>query len=122
MIRRPPRSTRTDTRFPYTTLFRSDATRGDHLDTNPTSLPEGLESYRRTGDFTDTTVLAALLNAHTTKEGSWGLIHVAEGKLRYRVTDPHRAPLDTILTPDTQPGIVEPTILHQVERSEEHPS
>src|SRR3546814_12214937 len=25
MIRRPPRSTRTDTRVPYTTLFRSDA-------------------------------------------------------------------------------------------------
>src|SRR3546814_3121267 len=25
MIRRPPRSTRTDTRFPYTTLFRSRA-------------------------------------------------------------------------------------------------
>src|SRR3546814_13702449 len=31
MIRRPPRSTRTDTLFPYTTLFRSDAgtQRGD---------------------------------------------------------------------------------------------
>src|SRR3546814_13000144 len=28
MIRRPPRSTRTDTRFPYTTLFRSRATLG----------------------------------------------------------------------------------------------
>src|SRR3546814_2609767 len=27
MIRRPPRSTRTDTLFPYTTLFRSCATR-----------------------------------------------------------------------------------------------
>src|SRR3546814_11493786 len=26
MIRRPPRSTRTDTLFPYTTLFRSDGT------------------------------------------------------------------------------------------------
>src|SRR3546814_18853615 len=26
MIRRPPRSTRTDTLFPYTTLFRSDHT------------------------------------------------------------------------------------------------
>src|SRR3546814_9550165 len=26
MIRRPPRSTRTDTLFPYTTLFRSHAT------------------------------------------------------------------------------------------------
>src|SRR3546814_4542125 len=28
MIRRPPRSTRTDTRFPYTTLFRSGSRRG----------------------------------------------------------------------------------------------
>src|SRR3546814_3134848 len=30
MIRRPPRSTRTDTLFPYTTLFRSPATRPGH--------------------------------------------------------------------------------------------
>src|SRR3546814_19535625 len=33
MIRRPPRSTRTDTLFPYTTLFRSPqigATAGEH--------------------------------------------------------------------------------------------
>src|SRR3546814_13910413 len=28
MIRRPPRSTRTDTLFPYTTLFRSNTTGG----------------------------------------------------------------------------------------------
>src|SRR3546814_19571735 len=28
MIRRPPRSTRTDTLFPYTTLFRSDGAVG----------------------------------------------------------------------------------------------
>src|SRR3546814_6979081 len=28
MIRRPPRSTRTDTLFPYTTLFRSPVTAG----------------------------------------------------------------------------------------------
>src|SRR3546814_7969882 len=36
MIRRPPRSTRTDTLFPYTTLFRSRVARGrcgaTHLD------------------------------------------------------------------------------------------
>src|SRR3546814_3889361 len=35
MIRRPPRSTRTDTLFPYTTLFRSseraDRTKVDHV-------------------------------------------------------------------------------------------
>src|SRR3546814_10325235 len=29
MIRRPPRSTRTDTLFPYTTLFRSDGPERD---------------------------------------------------------------------------------------------
>src|SRR3546814_5915339 len=32
MIRRPPRSTRTDTLFPYTTLFRSGETRDDDLE------------------------------------------------------------------------------------------
>src|SRR3546814_7717248 len=31
MIRRPPRSTRTDTLFPYTTLFRSPGDRSGHL-------------------------------------------------------------------------------------------
>src|SRR3546814_12391704 len=31
MIRRPPRSTRTDTLFPYTTLVRSDLAGGSHL-------------------------------------------------------------------------------------------
>src|SRR3546814_15510183 len=36
MIRRPPRSTRTDTLFPYTTLFRSDLGR-QHLE--PPVLP-----------------------------------------------------------------------------------
>src|SRR3546814_2271513 len=30
MIRRPPRSTRTDTLFPYTTLFRSERRSHDH--------------------------------------------------------------------------------------------
>src|SRR3546814_16751373 len=34
MIRRPPRYTRTDTRFPYTTLFRSWCRRGES-DTRP---------------------------------------------------------------------------------------
>src|SRR3546814_17019956 len=33
MIRRPPRSTRTDTLFPYTTLFRSERLRFDYQKT-----------------------------------------------------------------------------------------
>src|SRR3546814_8097876 len=38
MIRRPPRSTRTDTLFPYTTLFRSRATRRSPNQFPPTPL------------------------------------------------------------------------------------
>src|SRR3546814_8897225 len=38
MIRRPPRSTRTDTRFPYTTLFRSRATAWHRLDEHAETL------------------------------------------------------------------------------------
>src|SRR3546814_11612985 len=35
MIRRPPRSTRTDTRFPYTTLVRSEQADADHRGDGP---------------------------------------------------------------------------------------
>src|SRR3546814_15736351 len=38
MIRRPPRSTRTDTLFPYTTLFRSD--QPWHSKSKPRSKPK----------------------------------------------------------------------------------
>src|SRR3546814_15161972 len=38
MIRRPPRSTRTDTLFPYTTLFRSIAEVEKRVDLNDTLL------------------------------------------------------------------------------------
>src|SRR3546814_10385376 len=37
MIRRPPRSTRTDTLFPYTTLFRSFSDEPPHLSAATTS-------------------------------------------------------------------------------------
>src|SRR3546814_15088796 len=46
MIRRPPRSTRTDTLFPYTTLFRSDAdleVRGDRFFIEAVRLARQLE-------------------------------------------------------------------------------
>src|SRR3546814_2168922 len=40
MIRRPPRSTRTDTLFPYTTLFRSPPARTRHRH-SPRLMPRG---------------------------------------------------------------------------------
>src|SRR3546814_19869054 len=40
MIRRPPRSTRTDTLFPYTTLFRSHPARHREADEDAMSIVE----------------------------------------------------------------------------------
>src|SRR3546814_10230802 len=51
MIRRPPRSTRTDTLFPYTTLFRSISGMLDkygHRVTTANDGAEGLATLRRT--------------------------------------------------------------------------
>src|SRR3546814_12677552 len=53
MIRRPPRSTRTDTLFPYTTLFRSNAMAATIAGTRPEPFdpanPSGEEVFRLLG-------------------------------------------------------------------------
>src|SRR3546814_16105562 len=57
MIRRPPRSTRTDTRFPYTTLFRSlsDDIIGGNASTEPLDNDEPDEVLELTDlELTDT--------------------------------------------------------------------
>lgn len=77
--------------------------------------PRGLVAYNRTPLFTEATVPAGLLKNHFTKEGTWGLIHVEEGCLRYFVTDPARPTSETDLTRKTPPGVIEPLILHRVE-------
>src|SRR3546814_4211795 len=57
MIRRPPRSTRTDTLFPYTTLFRSADGQGYHREVGAEDQPprrggRGLPAVGcRLGDF-----------------------------------------------------------------------
>lgn len=83
--------------------------------TNPTALPDGLETVRHTPEFTTDTIPTALLDDHNTKIGTWGLIHVAEGVLRYDITDPRRPERTTFLTPASEPGLVEPTVRHRVE-------
>src|SRR3546814_16410188 len=49
MIRRPPRSTRTDTLFPYTTLFRSarhaDITQPSRAETTRRRVQQGTRDY-----------------------------------------------------------------------------
>src|SRR3546814_7992255 len=46
MIRRPPRSTRTDTLFPYTTLFRSRRAGADQLDRTLDGMTDRLAVLR----------------------------------------------------------------------------
>ena len=77
-------------------------------------LPLDVRPYRRTYSFTEVTVPAALLKAHTTKQGTWALIHVLEGRLVYKIVEPGRPPSNEVLTPSTPPGVIEPAILHEV--------
>ena len=79
------------------------------------ALPAGVEAYRRTDIFTEATLPAALRRAHSTKADAWGLIHVIEGELRYRILDERRAAREYRLAAGGAPGVVEPTIEHEVE-------
>src|SRR3546814_10472384 len=68
MVRRPPRSTRTDTLFPYTTLFRSRAD-----DSRPARAPirRAPWPHRRKGrlDQGEGAVLPTILRAHRAETG-----------------------------------------------------
>src|SRR3546814_8144649 len=63
MIRRPPRSTRTDTLFPYTTLFRSDGERLWRRQDGPAAVSRCLLPVRKRAAF--------LLFQHVSR-GRWG--------------------------------------------------
>lgn len=75
----------------------------------------GLEPYKRTPTFTETSIPAGLLGEHSTKEGVWGLIHVLSGQLRYYITDARREGSEQLITPTSEPGLVVPTLVHRVE-------
>jgi tellurite resistance-related uncharacterized protein len=77
-------------------------------------LPKGLAPTGRTPEFTEATIPAALLRAHTTKAGSWARIRVLEGALHYRIRGP--AQEDHLLHPG-EDGIIEPEVPHEVEAS-----
>lgn len=79
------------------------------------SAPPSAMPYKRTPSFTEATIPEGLLKDHATKAGTWGLIHVEQGMLRYVVTDTRRPHTERILAADSEPGVVEPTILHHVE-------
>ena len=76
-----------------------------------TSEPPVSKPYRSTPVFDHQTLPQALRQAHTTKEGVWGVIRVLEGCVRYRIEAQDH---DVILSPGT-PGLVRPREPHHVE-------
>lgn len=50
---------------------------------DPPVWPSDLTAYKRTPEFSETTVPAALLRDHATKDGVWARLHVLDGRLRF---------------------------------------
>ena len=75
-------------------------------------LPSGTSPYKRTPIFTQDSIPAALRRAHQTKPSTWGKIVVVSGNLLYRIVEPNVE--EVHLSPE-QPGVVEPTVLHEVQ-------
>lgn len=76
------------------------------------TLPENVEAYNRTEEFTEETVPPGLEKRHNTKKGVWARICVLEGALLYRILEPEVE--EHVLSPGTD-GIIEPQIDHQIE-------
>src|SRR3546814_11333896 len=79
MIRRPPRSTRTDTLFPYTTLFRSLSPRRLSSDAYASTVRKIIRGAFMTADRVRLRdllrgVASTLPDFATTQRGLWNLI------------------------------------------------
>ena len=73
------------------------------------SLPHGATKYAQTKSFDETTIPARLLQDHSTKPSSWGLIVIESGQLTYTRMD--QTP--QLLDPNT-PGVILPAEPHKI--------
>src|SRR3546814_8512924 len=96
MVRRPPRSTRTDTLFPYTTLFRSLGVRA-RLERRPDRLRA--QFHDRAGD-------AAGHDGEVQMMRGWMLAGVAAIGLAggAQASEVARVPHGVVVTPDSGPA------------------
>jgi tellurite resistance-related uncharacterized protein len=74
-------------------------------------LPSDVNLYKKTPIFTEQTVPAGLLKAHTTKAGTWGKICITKGMLLYVI---ETEPKESIELSQENYGVVEPEIPHHV--------
>src|SRR3546814_6843000 len=92
MIRRPPRSTRTDTLFPYTTLFRS-------LGLGQEVLADHPERLRRLDDVQreEVGLLNQLLEAHELDVDLLGPVGSDEGVVGHDRSEEHTSELRSLM-------------------------
>ena len=69
------------------------------------------EPYKSTPEFDEESLPQAIRQAHSTKEGVWGLLRVIEGEARLVFHDPARA---VMVRPDA-PAPIPPQAVHHVE-------
>jgi len=75
-------------------------------------LPAGSEAYRTIGPFDARTLPAGLRAEHRLKGGTWGLLTLTEGSLRF-VWDDEQGGACDLSAPATL--VVPPQVLHHVE-------
>ena len=75
------------------------------------TLPGNIAAYKKTPEFDESCIPRGLLKSHQTKEGVWGKIVVLEGQLKYKIVEPE----EQIMLTDGNPGVIEPTMFHEVE-------
>jgi len=78
----------------------------------PPQLPADAIAYGRSPDFTNENLPDKLRNAHNTKGGTWGLLHVLEGELLFCLEEPQRRECH-LVAGDTM--VIEPQTLHHVD-------
>lgn len=60
------------------------------MSTIPSEMPAGFVAYGRSPDFFSDNLPAKLQSAHSTKAGTWGLLHVLDGVVHFRLEAPHQ--------------------------------
>jgi tellurite resistance-related uncharacterized protein len=81
------------------------------------TLPPGVVKYSQVPaagktPFTKSTIPKGLLKRHNTKDGTWGIIQVNQGKLQYVIDEGSHKGIYN-LDPQTR-GVIEPQVFHSV--------
>ncbi len=75
-------------------------------------FPDNVIAYKKTAEFTEKTIPKGFQKDHSTKNGTWGLLHVLEGSLIYTVNYPSITQYE--VTQGNQ-AVIAPCLLHSVE-------